>query len=72
MASELCPFATQILDFMHAVQNAMTCDKALLGEGDPGLPLWEARVRQLLAAPSLDGAIHELLDCPGSRSTITP
>ncbi len=63
LASELCPFATQVLDFMHAVQNGMGCGKALLGEGDPGLPDWEARIRQLLAGPSLDAAIHELLDC---------
>jgi hypothetical protein len=63
LASELCPFATQVLDFMHAVQNGMGCGKALLGEGDPGLPDWEARIRQLLAGPSLDAAIHELMDC---------
>lgn len=69
MASELCVFATQILDFMHAVQNGMACGKALLGEGDPGLPLWEARIRQLLAGPSLDAAIHELLDCLPFTST---
>jgi hypothetical protein len=63
MASDLCPFAIQILDFMHAIQNAMVCAKVLLGEGDSALPLWDARMRQLLDAPSPDTAIRELLDC---------
>jgi hypothetical protein len=62
LATDLCPFAIQILDFIHAVQNAMVCAKALLGEGDPGLPLWEKRIRQLIDA-SPDVAIRELLDC---------
>lgn len=63
MASDLCPFAIQILDLMHAIQNAMACAKALLGEADPALPLWEARICQLLDAPSPDAAILELMDC---------
>ena len=44
LAKDLCPFAIQILDFIHAVQNAMVCAKVLLGEGDPGLSLWEERI----------------------------
>ncbi len=63
LASDLCPFAIQVLDLPHAVQNAMDCAKALLGEADPCLPLWEARIRQLLHADSPDAAIRELLDC---------
>lgn len=63
MASDLCPFAIQILDLMHAIQNAMVCAKVLLGEADPLLPLWEARICQLLDAPSPDAAIRELMDC---------
>lgn len=63
MASELCPFAIQILDVMHAVQNAMVCAKVLLGEGDPALPLWEARIRHLLDAPHPEEALRELMDC---------
>jgi hypothetical protein len=63
MATDLCPFAIQILDLMHAIQNAMVCAKALLGEADPLLPLWEARICQLLDAPSPDAAIRELMDC---------
>ena len=63
MAKELCPFAIQILDLMHAIQNALVCAKVLLGETDSLLPLWEARIGQLLDAPSPDAAIRELLDC---------
>lgn len=63
LAEDLCPFAIQILDFIHAVQNAMACGKKLLGEGDPGLADWEERIRQLIDANSPDAAIRELLDC---------
>ena len=41
----------------------MVCGKKLLGESDPGLPLWEARIRQLIDSNSPDTAIRELLDC---------
>jgi hypothetical protein len=63
MASDLCPFAIQILDFMHAVQNGVACAKVLLGEGDVGLLHWEDRIRQLLGTASVDQLIHELMDC---------
>jgi hypothetical protein len=63
LAKDLCPFATQILDFIHAVQNGMVCGKKLLGETDPGLADWQARIRQLIDANSPDAAIRELLDC---------
>ncbi len=69
MASELCPFAIQILDFMHAIQNAMTCAKVLLGEGDAGLPIWEARIRQLLLGSSPEAVICELMDCLSLTTT---
>ena len=38
-------------------------------EGDAGLPLWEARIRQLIDADSPDAAIAELLDCLPLTST---
>jgi hypothetical protein len=63
MAAELCPFAVQVLDFPHAVQNGMECGKALLGEADVSLPLWEQRLKQLLDDASPDAAIRELMDC---------
>jgi Uncharacterised protein family (UPF0236) len=63
LATKYCPLAIQVLDIPHAVQNGVTCGKALLGEGDAGLPLWEERIRQLIDGPSPDAAIRELLDC---------
>ncbi len=62
MASELCPFAVQVLDVQHAIQNGMECGKALLGESNDCVPLWEKRIRQLLDAPAPD-AIRELMEC---------
>lgn len=63
MAKELCPFATQVLDLMHALQHAMDFGKLLLDEGHGLLPLWEERVHALVLAPSPDGLIAELMDC---------
>lgn len=63
MATELCPSAIQILDILHAIQNGTDCGKALLGEGDPGVPLWQARITQLIDAVSPDAALRELMDC---------
>ena len=68
-ATELCPLAIQILDLPHAIQWGMNCGKALLGEGHAGLPLWEARIRQLLDADSPDAAIAELMACLPLTST---
>lgn len=63
MASELCPFALQVLDLPHAIQNAMVCAKKLLGDEDASLPLWQERICQLLDAEGPDVAIRELMDC---------
>jgi hypothetical protein len=69
LASELCPFAIQILDIIHAVQHGNDCGKALLGEGDPALPLWEARIRSLIDAPTIEPLMRELMDCLPFTST---
>lgn len=61
-ADELCPFATQVLDFQHAIENGMDCAKVLLGEGNECLPLWERRLRELLHE-SPEAVLRELLDC---------
>ena len=63
MATELCPFAVQVLDVQHAIQNGMECGKALLGESNDCVPLWEKRIRQLLDGPAPDSAIRELMEC---------
>src|SRR6202011_2918032 len=60
---ELTPFAIQVLDVMHAIQNGTACGKALLGEADPGLVDWEERIRYLLDAGSPHAVIRELMDC---------
>lgn len=63
LASELCPFAIQILDIIHGFQHGNDCGKVLLGEADPALPLWRARIQQLIEASQPDALIRELLDC---------
>ncbi len=50
LADQLCPDAVQILDWHHAVEHAVDCGKALLGEESPWLPLWQRRAEELLAA----------------------
>lgn len=69
LAAELCPLAVQVLDVPHAVHWAMLCGKALLGEGHCLLPLWEARIHELLDADSPEPAIQELMDCLEFAST---
>jgi hypothetical protein len=69
LAEELCPLAIQILDICHAIQHGVACGKALLGEGDPGLRLWESRIHQLIDAPSPDAAIGELMECLPETTT---
>jgi hypothetical protein len=69
LAKELAPFAIQVLDVMHAIQNGTTCGKALLGEADPGLADWEERIRHLLDAGSPHALIRELMDCVPETTT---
>lgn len=63
LASELCPFAVQVLDLPHAVHWAVLAGKALLGEGHCLLAHWEARVHQLLDADGPESIIQELMCC---------
>ena len=63
LADQLCPDAVQILDWHHAVEHAMDCAKALLGDESPWLPVWQQRTEALLAAGDLDAVISELMDC---------
>jgi hypothetical protein len=63
LASEQLPFAIQILDIIHAFQHGHDCGKALLGDTDAALPLWDERIHQLVDASQPDALIHELLDC---------
>ncbi len=63
LADQLCPDAVQILDWHHAVEHAVDCGKALLGEESPLLPLWQRRAEELLAAGDPDALIAEVVDC---------
>ncbi|MBE2251407.1 MAG: hypothetical protein IAE78_17840 [Myxococcus sp.] len=63
LAEQLLPDAIQILDWYHALQHAVECGKALLGEESPLLPLWQERSTQLLAAGDPNAFIDELMAC---------
>jgi hypothetical protein len=69
LASELCPFAVQVLDFMHAVQHGAECGRVLLGDDPAASSLWLTRLRQLLDSSSPEAAIRELMDCLPLTST---
>lgn len=58
LARILCPNATEVLDWCHALEHAVTCGKAILGEASPALADWKSRAEQLL----WHGAINELLE----------
>jgi hypothetical protein len=60
---QLVPDAIQILDWYHALQHAVDCGKALLGDESPLLPLWQARSEMLLAAGDAEAFIEELMAC---------
>ena len=66
LADQLAPDAVQILDSHHAIENAMTCARVVLGEEDPYLPLWQQRVEKLLGDGEPDKLVAELLDCKAS------
>lgn len=63
LADQLAPDAIQILDWYHAVQHAVDCGKALLGEESPLLPLWQCRAETLLAQGDPDVLLAELMEC---------
>lgn len=63
LADHLAPDAIQILDWHHAVEHAVDCGKAVLGDESPYLPLWQRRAEALLAAGNPDAVIAELRDC---------
>ncbi len=63
LADQLCPDAVQILDWHHAVEHAVDCGKALLGEESPWIPVWQRRAEELLAAGDPGAVIAEVVDC---------
>jgi len=67
LARALAPEATQVLDWYHAVEHAMTCAKLLLGEA--GLPSWQRRIEALLLGGDPDALRAELEACLPLAST---
>lgn len=64
LASSLCPEATQILDWFHAIENAMRPVSTVLDEGDVALrTLWKRRIEELLATEKIGVLVGELMDC---------
>jgi hypothetical protein len=62
LARELCPQATQILDFQHALEHAMTCEKALLGENSPQLPESKSEWETRLLSGNVDASVDVLMN----------
>jgi len=64
LANSLCPKATQILDWYHAVENAMRPATTVFDETDTALrSLWKARIETLLATEQIATLVGELMDC---------
>ncbi len=63
LADQLAPDAVQILDWYHAVENAMACAKVLFGEESPWLREWQQSIEAMLALGDPEVLIRELMDC---------
>ncbi|MBC7793798.1 MAG: hypothetical protein H7Z43_08820 [Clostridia bacterium] len=48
---------------MHAVQNGVTCGKAMLGDDGPLVDVWRRTLTRLLSAGAVDQIVRELMDC---------
>lgn len=66
----LCPRATQILDWCHAVEASTRCATILLGENDPALPSWKERTETLLARGAVEELIAEFAACEPDCTTL--
>ena len=63
LCGDLALNVTEVLDWVHAVENGMKCGRALLGESSPWLELWKLRIEELLHRGDINSLIHELMDC---------
>lgn len=63
LASTLCPQATQILDWYHAVEHGMDLGSSLLGEQSPYLVQWKARMTHLLYEGKTEELLKEVMAC---------
>ena len=68
LASELCPDATQILDWYHAVSHAHDVTNVLFGEADITGKLFLKRIKDLLARGDIFRLQNELFECQCAQS----
>lgn len=60
LVEQFIPQATLVLDWPHVVHHLTDCGKAVLGEGDPMLPLWVATTTRLVWGGDVDKLCYEL------------
>lgn len=60
LARRMCPLATHILDWFHAIEHASDCAKVLFGDADPCVKLFVNQVEQLLRTGQLKQCLKEL------------
>lgn len=63
LAEELCPRAVQILDWMHVAEHASDCGKAVLGDADPLVTLWQRSIEGRLWTGAVATICEELAAC---------
>lgn len=63
LAEQLCPQATQILDWRHVQQYVVECGKALFGEADACLSVWRNTAETLLWRGETQVLLRELEAC---------
>jgi hypothetical protein len=63
LAEQLCPQATQVLDWRHAQQYVVECGKALFGETDACLSVWRNTAEMLLWQGETEVLLRELEAC---------
>jgi hypothetical protein len=64
LAEEVLPQAVQILDWGHAIEAAMTCAKAVLGEQETGLiATWQRTIEHLVGEGRVTEVLEQLKSC---------
>jgi hypothetical protein len=63
LADELCPHAVQILDWVHVTEHASDGGKAVLGETDPLVAVWQRSIEGRLWQGDVATVCEELTAC---------
>jgi hypothetical protein len=63
LADELCPRAVQILDWMHVTEHASDGGKAVLGDSDPLVAVWQRSIEGRLWEGDVAAVCDELTAC---------